>query len=59
MSIEIKRKLERFMKTTGESPTRLGRRICRDPRLMSDLRAGRYIGPRLAHKITRWLEENA
>ena len=59
MTIEIKRKLETYLKTKRETPTRLGRRICGDPRLMADLRAGRRVGPHLAKKIDRFLEENA
>lgn len=35
------RKVERFLVATGMSPTRFGREVAGDPRLVSDLRRGR------------------
>ncbi|QMW23665.1 hypothetical protein [Sandaracinobacteroides saxicola] len=44
-------KIERVLRASGESPSRFGRRIANDPRLVHDLRRGRNVGPRLAQRI--------
>jgi hypothetical protein len=43
--------IERHLRETGISPTRLGRIIANDPRLVLDMRAGRAIGERTAEKV--------
>jgi hypothetical protein len=50
-------KVERYLKTTGVSPTRFGRDVAKDPRLVLDLRAGREVGSRLAARIDAWVAQ--
>lgn len=40
----IKLELERFLRSSGVSPTRFGRLVARDPRLVHDIRRGRAPG---------------
>lgn len=43
--------IERHLRETGISSTRLGRIIANDPRLVGDMRAGRTLGERIAEKV--------
>lgn len=43
--------IERHLRETGISPSRLGRIIANDPRLVADMRAGRVLGERTAEKV--------
>lgn len=49
-------KIERYLRQNGEKPTRFGRIVANDPRLVFDLREGRTVGPRLAARIENFLE---
>lgn len=49
------RRIERFLAATGMTPTRFGREVARDPRLVFDLRRGREPGPRLIARIDAYL----
>jgi hypothetical protein len=43
--------IEAYLADTGESITSFCRRVAGDPSLLSDLRNGRGIGPRLRRRI--------
>ena len=49
-------KVERYLRRSGQNPTRFGRNVANDPGLVSDLRRGRAIGARLAARIDAFLE---
>ena len=52
----IGRKVERFLKDSGMSPTQFGTIVARDPRLVFDLRKGREPGPRMCARIAAFME---
>lgn len=43
--------VERFLKDTGTSPTRFGRDVANDPRLVWDMRKGRMPGAAMRSRI--------
>ena len=47
--------IDRYLRETGMSPTRFGRRAVNDPRLVLDLRAGRTPGPRVCARVQAML----
>lgn len=49
-------KIERYLKQTNTPPTRFGRAVANDPRLVFDLRNGREAGPRLVTRVSDYLE---
>lgn len=49
-------KIEHYLRRSGQKPTRFGRTVANDPRLVFDLRRGRAIGARLAARIEAYLE---
>lgn len=49
-------KIERYLRKTGKKPTRFGREVANDPRLVFDLREGRVMGRCLASRIEAFLE---
>jgi hypothetical protein len=50
------RRIDRFVKRTGVSATRLGREAANDPRIVFDLRAGRKLGAELEERLAAWLD---
>ncbi len=52
----VEARVERFLKRSGMAPTRFGRLVARDPRLVFDMRRGRVLGPRIATRIIAFLE---
>jgi len=50
------RRIELHLRATGTPPTRFGRVVANDPRLVSDLRNGREPGQRLIERIESFLE---
>lgn len=50
------RRIELYLRTTGTPPTRFGRAVANDPRLVSDLRNGREPGERLVRRIESFLK---
>lgn len=52
----VLRKIEAYLRKSGTSPTRLGRELANDPRLVFDLRLGRQPGEKLRTRIERFLE---
>ena len=49
-------KIECYLRRSGLKPTRFGRTVANDPRLVFDLRRGRAVGARLAARIEAYLE---
>ncbi len=57
--MDLRRRIETFLKTSGTPATRFGREAVRDPRLVHDVRKGREIGPRLAKRIIAFIAERS
>lgn len=53
--MELLRRIERHLRTTRTAPTRFGRIVARDPRLVFDMRRGREPRARMARRIARYL----
>lgn len=49
-------KIERHLRRTGKKPSRFGREVANDPRLVFDLRDGRVMGRYLAARVEAFLE---
>ena len=49
-------KIERYLRKSGKKPTRFGREVANDPRLVFDLREGRVMGRGRASRIEAFLE---
>lgn len=47
--------IERYLRKTGMPPTRFGRLVAGDPRLVFDLRLGRHMGPKLEARVRAFL----
>ena len=54
--IKLSRRIERFLKQTRMSPTRLGREAVRDPGFVADLRAGRKPRRGMEARVNAWLD---
>ncbi len=50
------RRIERFLRTGGMSPTRFGREAVRDPKFVADLRAGRLPRAATVRRVIAYLE---
>ena len=50
------RRVERYLKRSGVSPTRFGREAVRDPRFVLDLRNGREPRAATARRVAAYLE---
>ena len=57
--MSLLRKIELYLRTSGMAPTRFGRDVVGDPRLVFDLRRGREPGPRICARINAYLGEVA
>ncbi len=57
--MNLKAKIEQYLKATGTPATRFGREVVRDPRLVHDMRRGREIGPRVAKRIIAFIDGNS
>lgn len=57
--MELLRCIERHLRATRMAPTRFGRIVARDPRLVFDMRRGREPGPRMTRRIRRFLSGEA
>lgn len=51
----VRLRIERFLRRTRMTPTRFGREVARDPRLIKDMRNGRELGPRMVARIEAYL----
>lgn len=49
-------RIEKYLRVTRTPPTRFGRLVARDPRLVLDMRQGREPGARMARRIVAFLE---
>lgn len=49
-------KIENFIRTAHVAPTRFGRDVAGDPRLVFDLRRGRTMGPNLATRVEAYID---
>lgn len=50
-------KIEQHLRRTGIPPTRFGREVARDPRLVHDLRMGREPGRKMIARVLAHLEQ--
>ncbi|MCH4891712.1 MULTISPECIES: hypothetical protein [unclassified Sphingomonas] len=48
-------RIERYLTRTATPPTRFGRLVARDPRLVLDMRRGREPGPAMIRRIEAFL----
>ena len=53
----IRYKIEQYLRERCVAPTRFGREVAGDPRLVFDLRRGREVGARLAARIEAYLQQ--
>lgn len=56
MSADLLERVERYIKRTGAAPSSVGRQAANDPCFVADLRAGRRVYPKLAERVTSWLD---
>lgn len=57
LNVMLTRRVETFVRTHPEWPaSKIGRDCCRDPRMVSDLRAG-TLGQKRQDKLAAWLTE--
>ena len=54
--MDLRHRIERYLRASGMPPTRFGRDAVRDPRLVFDLRRGREVGSALAGRIAAYLD---
>ncbi len=54
--MHLLRRIERYLRASGTTPTRFGREAVRDPRLVHDLRNGREIGSAVSARISAYLD---
>lgn len=57
--MHINRLVECFLREKGIAPTKLGRLVARDPRLVLDMRMGREFRHEMETKIRRYIAANA
>ena len=50
-------RIEAYLRKTGMPPTRFGREVARDPRLMHDLRRGRTPNARTIARVLTYIEQ--
>jgi hypothetical protein len=53
--MNLGRRIESYLKATNTPPTRFGRAVAGDPRLVFDLRNGREPGPKMCDRVNRYL----
>jgi len=53
---QFRRRIERYLKRTGITPTRFGQAVLNDRAFVFQLRKGRRVGPRVAARIKAWLD---
>ncbi len=56
MSQGLRKRVETYLKESATPPTRFGREVSNDPRLVFDMRRGREIGAALSTRVTTYLE---
>lgn len=55
--MDVRQRIDRFLKATQMPPTRFGRLAVNDPRLVGDLRRGRQPGRSTIARIERFIAE--
>ncbi len=53
----LMRRIELFLERAGMKPTRFGREVAGDPRLIFDMRNGRELRETTAARVVAWLDE--
>lgn len=53
--MHINRLVERFLREKQMPPTKLGRLVAHDPRLVLDMRMGREIRPEMEQKLRQFI----
>ena len=53
--MDIRRRIEQYLRRTRTPPTRFGREVLGDPRFVFDLREGRELRAETAARVTAWL----
>lgn len=56
--MEVRRRIELYLRRSRTAATRFGRDVAGDPRLVFDIRRGRQLGWPLAMKINEWLDRH-
>ena len=51
--------IDRYLRKTRLPPTKFGRLAVNDPRLVSDIRSGRSVGPKLRARIEAFIAGTA
>ena len=54
--MHLLRRIERYLRRSGESATHFGREALRDPRFVRDLRNGREPGRRVVQRVSAYLD---
>ncbi len=54
--VELRWRIERYIRAAGITPTRFGRECANDPRLVPDLRRGRELRTTTAARISAYLD---
>ena len=54
--MDLRLRIETYLKRSGTPPTRFGREVLGDPGFVSDLRAGREPRPGTCRRIAEWLD---
>jgi hypothetical protein len=54
--MELRWRIEHYIRVVGIPPTRFGRDCVNDPRLVPDMRRGRELRPETARRIADYLD---
>ncbi len=54
--MDLRRRIELYLRRTHIAPTRFGREAINDPRLIADMRNGRELRETTAARIHAWLD---
>ena len=56
--MDVQQRIDRYLKATAMPPTKFGRLVVNDPRLVGDMRNGRQLGRAITRRIESWIEEH-
>ena len=56
--MDVRQRINRYLKATDMPPTRFGRLAVNDPRLVHDMRNGRQLGRAITERIVAYIEEH-
>ena len=56
--MDVRQRIDRYLKATAMPPTRFGRMAVNDPRLVGDMKNGRQLGRAITHRIERFIDEH-